>query len=291
VEVLDIAAVPGRGGRSPRPVCVLLRPDADRLGDAARWVGVDALVAERLPEFAHRPLAQLDGGQLSLVVFAVLDSGPPLAVQLHVGGVGLIVLCPDLAAPVVRRAVSPVIDSPADALAAVLLALAVLSEEAAYRLTETALALDGSATGVTSGSRRRAISQARVRLFSLQQLWTAQARVLDLADGIAEVLPETALSGVRRAGRTFDWSGTSAGQLYALLGDTLSRQATVVSERLTLVAVVFFPLTVSTGFFGMNFGWLTTRIGSAAAFLLLGVVMPCVLVAATLVGARWLTRD
>jgi len=118
VEVLDIAAVPSRVGRSPRPVCVLLRPDADRLGDAARWVGVDALVAERLLEFAHRPLAQLDGGQLSLVVFAVLDSGPPLAVQLHVGEVGLIVLCPDLAAPVVRRAVSSVIDSPAEAPAA-----------------------------------------------------------------------------------------------------------------------------------------------------------------------------
>ena len=41
----------------------------------------------------------------------------------------------------------------------------------------------------------------------------------------------------------------------------------------------------------MNFGWLTAQVGSAAAFVLLGIVLPSGLVAATLLGARWLTRD
>ena len=104
-------------------------------------------------------------------------------------------------------------------------------------------------------------------------------------------MPATTQPALRRAAAIFAASGTTAGQLYALLGDTLSRQATIISERLTLVAVIFFPLTVSTGFFGMNFNWLTRQIGSAAAFGLLGIVLPCVLVAATLLGARWLTRD
>lgn len=84
---------------------------------------------------------------------------------------------------------------------------------------------------------------------------------------------------------------TAAAQLYALLGDTLSRQSTVISERLTLVAVVWLPLTVSTSFFGMNFGWLTTHIGSAAAFVMLGIVLPLALVMVSLIGARWLTRE
>ena len=34
-----------------------------------------------------------------------------------------------------------------------------------------------------------------------------------------------------------------------------------------------------------------SRIGSAAAFVLLGILLPCVLVAPTLLGARWRTRD
>ena len=39
-----------------------------------------------------------------------------------------------------------------------------------------------------------------------------------------------------------------------------------VTERLTLVATVFFPLTVLTGFFGMNFGWMVQHIDSFTAF-------------------------
>jgi len=38
--------------------------------------------------------------------------------------------------------------------------------------------------------------------------------------------------------------------------------------------------------FGIDFGWLTAHIGSPAAF-----VLPLALVIATLIGARWLTRE
>ena len=44
-----------------------------------------------------------------------------------------------------------------------------------------------------------------------------------------------------------------------------------VTERLTLVATVFFPLTVLTGFFGMNFGWMVEHVDSFTAFAILGV--------------------
>ena len=44
-----------------------------------------------------------------------------------------------------------------------------------------------------------------------------------------------------------------------------------VTERLTLVATVFFPLTVLTGFFGMNFGWMVEHIDSFTAFAIFGV--------------------
>ena len=44
-----------------------------------------------------------------------------------------------------------------------------------------------------------------------------------------------------------------------------------ITERLTLVATVFFPLTVLTGFFGMNFGWMVHHIDSFTSFAILGL--------------------
>jgi magnesium transporter len=52
---------------------------------------------------------------------------------------------------------------------------------------------------------------------------------------------------------------------------TVSNRLNTVMERLTLVATVFLPLTVVTGFFGQNFGWLVDRIDTFAAFALLGI--------------------
>jgi hypothetical protein len=44
-----------------------------------------------------------------------------------------------------------------------------------------------------------------------------------------------------------------------------------VQERLTIVATIFLPLTVITGFFGQNFAWLIGQIGSAWALWGLGI--------------------
>ena len=55
-----------------------------------------------------------------------------------------------------------------------------------------------------------------------------------------------------------------------------------VTERLTLVATIFFPLTVLTGFFGMNFGWMVQHIDSFMSFLILGVGGTVALTAAVL---------
>jgi hypothetical protein len=278
---------------SPTAVCVLLPPASiERVREFAPSLGVDVSVAEQLQRSAHRrPLAHIDGRRISVVAFATDEAGRSIEVHVHVGERGVLVVGPEEAMGAVREAVAPVDGEPEDGLAAVLLAFAHQSDEAMQHLSTLALALDENTTGLTSGAERRTISRARAQLFSLQQLWTAHHQLLADDGGVVETLGEPARRRLHHAGGLFESSANTAGQLYALLGDTLTRHATVINERLTLVAVVWLPLTVSTSFFGMNFGWMTAHIGSAASFVVLGIVLPLVLVLASLIGARWLTRE
>jgi magnesium transporter len=61
-----------------------------------------------------------------------------------------------------------------------------------------------------------------------------------------------------------------------------------VQERLTIVATIFLPLTVITGFFGQNFAWLSNHIGSAWAFWGLGI--GCLLISGCAIVV-WLIRS
>ena len=63
-----------------------------------------------------------------------------------------------------------------------------------------------------------------------------------------------------------------------LLSGSLDAYMSMVSNRmnqqmkqLTIIATIFLPLSYLTGFFGQNFAWLVTRIGSLPAFLGIGI--------------------
>jgi len=57
--------------------------------------------------------------------------------------------------------------------------------------------------------------------------------------------------------------------------------------RLTLVSLIFLPVTALTGFFGMNFDWMSRAVASREAFFLLGVLLPALSVMLTVI---WLWR-
>ena len=52
---------------------------------------------------------------------------------------------------------------------------------------------------------------------------------------------------------------------------TVSQRLNDVMRRLTVIATLFMPLSFITGFFGMNFGWMTGRITSLWVFAVFGV--------------------
>jgi Mg2+ and Co2+ transporter CorA len=289
VPPADALRVPTRGAS----VVVLVEPESGTaLPAAARWLGADPELAENLRRQRHRrPFAHVEDRHIAAVVLANIDVGLPAELHLHVGERGLLAVAPPELDDRVRRAVAPLEGGPEDAFAAVILAVARHSEETIEQLTEVALGLDEMRSRLAAGAQRRELSRVRARLFAMEQLWKAHQQVLAPDEPLADHMSDGPRRVLRRARAAFEASGATAAELYALLGDTLSRQAAVINERLTLAAVVFFPLTVSTGFFGMNFEWMVSHIGSLTAFVVLGIVVPFIMVGATLVGARWLTRE
>ena len=75
------------------------------------------------------------------------------------------------------------------------------------------------------------------------------------------------------------------------LSDIMHDYATAIAERqgeqinrLTLVSLIFLPVTALSGFFGMNFNWMINHIESAKAFVALGVALP---VLSVMISVAW----
>lgn len=71
-----------------------------------------------------------------------------------------------------------------------------------------------------------------------------------------------------------------------LQGQVASWQGNRINQ-LTVVTVLFLPITFLTGYFGMNFAWIDNLLESAPAYLILGLALPIVVL---IVSAGWLAR-
>ena len=292
VEVIDGTAVNRYGAAPAHAVCVMVATSApDQVITAANWVGADAATAKEALASSHRrPIAHSGRRRISVIAFATSEDFTSQEVHLHLGAGGLVAVCPEPLRPVLSEVVSRVRRGPEEALLAVLLTLANQAAAAVQDLAEEADRLDQGAIGLAADAQRRTISGLRHRLYALQQLWTAH-QVMCTADGpLAGALSRAGQRRLRQSEVVFQSSAAAAGQLYALLGDTLERYSAVITERLTLVTVIFLPLTVCSGFFGMNFGWMTDHIGSRAAFAVLGILAPLALAGVTVLAARRISR-
>ena len=82
----------------------------------------------------------------------------------------------------------------------------------------------------------------------------------------------------------FQW-GSAIIQSYAT---ALAQRQGEQINRLTIVSIIFLPISFLTGFFGMNFNWMAENLGSLWAFLTLGVLLPVV---CAVVTGVWLKKN
>jgi len=143
------------------------------------------------------------------------------------------------------------------------------------------------------GERRRTVGAAQLRLSNLRRLLAPQRGIFERVS--AEVglvkglegnpdIPNQPTDYFERVGsqlgRAVDDIDAAARDLGSLIDLSISE----TNYRLSIVATIFLPITALTGFFGMNFLWLTDRIESVVVFWLLGFGVPALSVAV----AAWL---
>lgn len=299
MEDADAHTLPSQPTGTPstrEPFCALTGSVGSEL---ATWAAAQLDLALPLSSHTpHRPTITLGDDKGQLVVFSFNADGTLTPIRLFAGAGGLLVVGEDEDLAWVRdhlwsREGQQTLQG-ADVWAVLidlLHELAVKTQDVLDELSDQSRHLETRASSFTSSPERRAMAELRNHLFSIQEIADTQHRLLAADGELAMALTSDHRRLLRRAANALDAVRSRAAQLYARLGDVLQQQGTIISERLTFVATIFLPLNLVAGVFGMNFGWLTDRIGTFGAFLGLGVVLPLVLMGATMVLTHRVARS
>ena len=286
MQVVDtVAALEALGDT---PGCAFARDLQDPVVEAAvrSW----DIQGPRTDELARRPFAHLTGGRLELVLLLPDHGAQHLTVRIHAAAAGVLVMGAPEALEAVR-AEAGAADGVREAVVGMLLAVARRGEEVLDGFEDESERFEDRADGYAASAQRRLLGRRRAELFRIQEAQAAMHRLCLPEEQLSQELPKELRHRLRRAAVEFEANGSAAARLHTVLGDLLAEQGAVVNERLTLVATIFLPLTLATGFFGMNFGWLQERTGSIEAFVLLGLVLPAIATVLTIVIVRRLTRS
>ncbi len=278
------------------PVVVLAdRADAELVDHALRLLGVEGVGGVgswRAARPGSRPAAVVLGdGEtevLAVSLAAVGDEASLTSVRALCCGRGLLVVTerpvPDDA---VAALAAPA--APTAALAVLLTEVGRISEEHLEAFAVERQAVLGERSTFLSQRQRREALVVRRTLMAVDAVFEAQHRLVDDDEDVLRVcLPSTRQLTV--AGQRFAYVSRLARRLHDAAGDELSQQSSLITEQLTLVNTIFLPLTLGAAFFGMNFGWMTDRIGSWQAFLVLGLGVPALLSTATVLVMSRLRR-
>jgi magnesium transporter len=149
-----------------------------------------------------------------------------------------------------------------------------------------------------SDADRRRITELRGRLFRIMQVILPQRdmlvggadaieRVLGLDPGQAHHPFQDIRDDLVLAVNLIAYCRELLAEALNVYLQTTSNRLNEVATRLSVLATIFVPLTIITGFFGQNFGWLVGQIDSLTAFLIWGIGGT---IGTVLVIAAWLRR-
>jgi magnesium transporter len=281
-------------------------PSDAEIDELAAILGLPPLAVEDTHEFKQRAKIDDYDDRLLIVFYGAegdASAGDLVEVHVHLGRGRVITVhrrpCPALAA--VRD------ERPHSDHEVVYRILDALSESVLSLLREIEREVSGleqRAFERPSAADRRRITELRGQLFRLLQEIVPMRDMLDPgADAIERVLGMEAGQAHHPFHDVRD-DLVLAVNLIAycreLLAEALnvylqatSNRLNEVATRLTVLATIFVPLTLVTGYFGQNFKWLTDHIDSLASFLVFGVggiVVPAALIWAALRRAGYLNR-
>lgn len=258
-------------------------PSPQVLDDTSRRFGLHELATEDSREFGQRPKVERYGNH-ALVVFYGVQHDDLVEVHIHVSGDWILT---------VHR----------DGCAALKTAYKRMSEagtrteeEAVYRILDTLTdsffplldKLDSELDDLIDEIIEEPGDQQRFGLFAQRRKLVEMRRVIApqrdaLMTGAVELerLPGLDLDDTRDYFRDVVDHLTRLNELLDGMRDlisgaldvylsTVSNRLNQVMKQLTLVSVIFLPLTFITGFFGQNFGWMVRHVGTFEDFVLFG---------------------
>jgi magnesium transporter len=149
------------------------------------------------------------------------------------------------------------------------------------KLDERMERLDGEIFDRPNPSQLEEITALRRELVALRRVVTPQRDLL--ARGVDDILELPGLEAdsrnyfrdvydhaIRISDQIDSYRDLLAGSRDAYLS-VVSNRLNQITKQLTVVATIFLPLSFIVGFFGQNFKWLVTNIGSEADFMILGL--------------------
>jgi magnesium transporter len=278
--------------------------DVDTLG---ALLGMPPLVVADTKEFGQRAKVDDYGDRLLIVFYGTegrLGEARLCEVHMHLSGRELVTVhrgpCPPL-----QVAQEAHVHTDHEIVYRTLDALSESTLDTLRGAERDVVALEQRAFERPSAEDRRQITRWRGDLFRLMQVVVAERDMLgDNAGAIERVLGMEAgaahhpMADVRddlvQAANLIDYCREVLGEALTVYLQATSNRLNEIATRITLLATIFVPLTLITGFFGQNFGWLVDHIDSLTAFLVWGIgglVVPAAAIWAWLRRAGYLNRD
>jgi magnesium transporter len=252
-------------------------PSDEELDTIGELLAIPALAIADTKEFGQRPKLD-DYGARVLIVFYGAHGDELVEVHIHVSGDEVITVRRDDCAHLMgardrTRAASARTEQ--DVVFYVLSALSESLRELVDRRGEEVESLGDLAFTRPAGADRQRMSRLRADLFRLQQIVAPQRDMLGRGGDALEYLPGLERDVDRHPFRDVHddlvLTTNEIAYLRELLAEAVNVLLNQMAARVTILATLFLPLTVVSGFFGMNFGWLVRHIDSATAFFVLGV--------------------